>query len=175
MKKSWQKGLRLMAVFLMLQSIGVYHASAQSNFYKLHSLFIYNFVKNTQWQNVGNKFLIGVYGSDNAMKILKGNLAGKKAGSKDIEIVKVNSPADANNCQVVYAPKSNKTKIINLIESSNSTGKLFVTEDDLTSEGASISFIIQNSKLKFKINKNNVDSSGLKISGSLLSLGIVVN
>jgi len=175
MKKSWQKGFRLIAVFLMLQGVGIFHASAQSNFYKLHSLFIYNFVKNIQWQNVGNKFLIGVYGSDNALKVLKENMAGRMAGSKNIEIVKVNSAADANNCQVIYAPKSNKTKILNLIESSNTTGKLFVTEDDLTSDGASISFIIQKSKLKFKINKNNIDASGLKISGALLSLGIVVN
>ena len=175
MKRKWQKGLRLMVVFLLLQSIGVFQASAQSNFYKLHSLFIYNFVKNIQWQNVGDKFLVGVYGSDNAMKVLKENLAGKRSGSKDIEIVKVNSPADVNNCQVVYAPKSNKTKIMDLIESSNQSGKLFVTEDDLTSNGADISFVIQSSKLKFKINKNSIDASGLKVSGALLSLGIVVN
>lgn len=175
MKRGLQKGLRLLVVFLILQSTGVNFASAQTNFYKLHSLFIYNFIKNIQWQSVGDKFVIGVYGSDNAMKVLKENLAGKRMGSKDIEIIKVNTPSDADRCQVVYTPKSNKTKILNLIESSNHNGKIFVTEDDLTTNGASISFIIQNSKLRFKINKGNIDASGLKISSSLLSLGIVVN
>jgi len=175
MKKALIKSLRLVVIFLLFWGMNIHSASAQTNFYKLHSLFIYNFIKNIQWQNVGDKFIIGVYGSDNALKVLKENLKNKKMGSKDIEIIKVNSPAAANNCEVIYAPKSNKTKIINLIDNSNPKGKLFVTEDDLIKNGASISFVIQNSKLRFKINKSKIDDAGLKISSSLLSLGIVVN
>ncbi len=170
-----QRSLRLMIVFLLMQGMGIHFVSAQVNFYKLHSLFIYNFMKNIQWQNVGDKFVVGVYGSDNALKTLKENFKGKRMGSKDVEVIKVNSAADANTCQVIYAPKSNRARIINLIDGTNPSGKLFVTEDDLTKNGASISFIIQNSKLRFKINKDEIDASGLKISSSLLSMGIVVN
>ncbi len=175
MKMALQKSLRLIFVFLLMQGMGITSVSAQNNFYKLHSLFIYNFMKNIQWQNVGDKFVVGVYGSDNALKVIKENLKDKRMGSKPVEIIKVNSPADVNACQVIYLPKLSKAKIIDLIDGSNHDGKLFVTEDDFTQNGASISFIIQNSKLKFKINKKEIDAAGLKVSGSLMSLGIVVN
>ncbi len=175
MRRALQKNLRLVLVFFMVAGMTTQTVSAQTNFYKLHALFIYNFIKNIQWQNVGDKFLIGVYGSDNAVKVLKENLKNKKMGTKNIEVVRVNSPADASECEVIYAPKSSKAKIIDFINGSNPQGKLFVTEDDLTKNGASISFIIQNSKLRFKINKNKIDDAGLKVSNSLLSLGIIVN
>lgn len=43
-------------------------AYAQSNVYELHSLFIYNFTKHIQWNNIGDNFTIGVFGSQNALK-----------------------------------------------------------------------------------------------------------
>ncbi len=147
----------------------------QANVYKLHSLFIYNFTKHIQWQETGGSFTIGVYGNDIAMNVLKENLENKKVWNQAINIVKVSSESDVTNCHMVYAPKSNRNKIISLIESANASNKLFVTEDDLIDFGAQISFFLKEDRLNFKISKNKCEQNGLKVSSALLTLGTQID
>lgn len=155
---------------------GGYHtADAQSNIYKLHSLFMYNFTKHIQWNNVGDKFTIGVYGSENVLNEVKKNFAGKMFSGKEIRIINVVGVGDANASQMVYAPKSNKNKILSMFESADKKNTLFVSEDDLVNMGFPISFILKGAKLGFKVSKKNLEASGLKISSSLLSLAEIVD
>lgn len=147
----------------------------QTNVYKLHSLFMYNFTKHVQWTTVGNVFTIGVYGSTNALKEVQANFNGKKFSGKEIKVISVSGIGDANTCQMVYFPKSNKSKVLNLFEEANKSDILFVSEDDLTENGIQISFILKGGKLGFKISKSNVESAGLKVSSSLLSLATVID
>ena len=150
-------------------------AFAQESIYKLHSLFIYNFTKHVQWENVTGDFTIGVFGNDIALKVLKENLTNKKFGDKNIRIIPIAGLGDVKVCQMVYAPKSNQSKIIDLISQGNFDNTLVVTEDDLIKNGADISFFISGTRLNFKISKKNIEAKGLKVSSSLLSLGQVVD
>ena len=83
---------------------------AQSNIYKLHALFLYNFTKHVQWNDLGDNFTIGVFGSEKALKEIKANFSGKKVSGKEIKVINVGGIGDANGSQLVYMPKSNKTK-----------------------------------------------------------------
>ena len=159
----------------MFICINVSFVHAQGNIYKLHSLFIYNFTKHIQWADVGDTFTIGVFGSPNALKEVKASLAGKKLSGKDIRVINIVGIGDANASQLVYMPKSTKSKILNMFDDADKQNTLFVSEDDLISEGFPISFIIKSSKLGFKVSKKNLEASGLKISSSLLSLAEIVD
>ncbi len=157
--------------------LGISHqrVQAQTNIYKLHSLFIYNFIKHIQWNDYGDAFTVGVFGSQSALNEIKKNLSGKKISGKDIRVINVVGIGDANASQVVYFPKSNKNKILNMYESADKQNTLFVSEDDLTQFGIQISFYIEKSKLGFKVSKKNIEASGLKVSSSLLSLAKVID
>ncbi len=148
---------------------------AQSNIYKLHSLFMYNFTKHVQWENVGDKFTIGVFGSEKVLNEIKKNFAGKTFSGKEIRVINIVGVGDANASQMVYAPRSNKSKILDMFEAADKKNTLFVSEDDLVNMGFPISFILKGSKLGFKVSKKNISVSGLKISSSLLSLAEVVD
>ncbi len=161
------------AVFFCIINQGT--VQAQASIYKLHSLFMYNFTKHIQWNNIGENFTIGVYGSETAFKEVEYNFNGKKVSGKEIKVVKVNNAGDVSASQLVYTPKSNKAKILNLFEDSNTSNTLFVSEDDLIKYGIPICFTINGSKLGFKVSKKNIEASGLKISSSLLSLAEVVD
>jgi hypothetical protein len=169
------KLLRIVVTIVLFWFFGNITVYAQSNIYKLHSLFIYNFTKHVQWTNIDDGFTIGVFGSENALKEVKANFAGKKFSGKDIQIIKVSGIGEANASQLIYTPKSNANKILNLFEDADKNNTLFVSEDDFIENGFPISFVINGSKLGFKVSKKNLEACGLKISSSLLSLAEVVD
>jgi hypothetical protein len=146
-------------------------AIAQSNIYKLHSLFLYNFTKHIQWQNVGDEFVIGVFGSDNALEVIRDSFVNKKYGGKNIRVIPIVGQGDVKTSHLVYAPKSNRAKIIDMISATDLSNKLIVTEDNLIDQGAAIGFTIRDTRLNFLISKSRIEKSGLKVSSSLLSLG----
>lgn len=166
---------RIVGIVTLLICINASFVHAQGNIYKLHSLFMYNFTKHIQWSEVGDTFTIGVFGSPSALKEVKANFTGKKFSGKDIRVINIVGIGDANASQLVYMPKSTKSDILNMFDDADKSNTLFVSEDDLISEGFPISFIINGTKLGFKVSKKNLDKSGLKISSSLLSLAQVVD
>lgn len=165
----------LMIVLAGLIFLGSSSAKSQGNVYKIHSLFMYNFTKHVQWNDIGEVFTIGVYGSDLALKEVKENFTGKKFSGKDFRVINIAGIGDIKASDLVYMPKSNKSKILNLFESSDKNDTLFVSEDDLIEYGFPICFVLKNDKLSFKVSKTNLENSGLKISSSLLSLAEVVD
>jgi hypothetical protein len=169
---------KFLKIGIVVAIISFYHTDysfAQGNVYKIHSLFLYNFTKHIQWAEVGDVFTIGVYGSDIALKEVKENFSGKKFSGKEFKVINVAGIGDLNTSDLVYMPKSNKNKILNLFEEADKKNTLFVSEDDLTSFGFPICFILKNEKLTFKVSKSNLESAGLKISSSLLSLAEVAD
>lgn len=163
------------ALLFILFTIFTGEISAQSNLYKLHSLFIYNFTKHIQWQQTSGAFTIGVYGSDIAYQVLKENLGAKRVWNQPINLVKLEDGSSISNCQLVYAPKSNKAKIISLIETANKTNTLIVTEEEMFEFGAQICFYLKENRLNFKISKSKCEAHGLKVSSALLTLGTQVD
>jgi len=172
----YNKYLRIVVVIVFFGAFShFFTANAQGNIYKMHSLFMYNFTKHVQWSEVGETFTIGVYGSANALSEVKANFTGKKFSGKDIRVINIAGLGDIKASQLVYMPKSNKSKILDIYEDSDKINTLFVSEDDLIEYGFPISFMIKNNKLAFKVSKKNLEISGLKMSSSLLSLAEVVD
>ncbi len=160
--------------FVLLFS-GVSESFSQvSNAYKIQSLFLYNFTKHVKWADTGDTFTVGIYGNSNAFAEIKKNLKDKQVWGKKIQIIEISSPAELSKCHIAYMPKSNKNKIIDIMEASDLSNTLLVTEDDLMKNGAAISFVYKESKMKFKISKTKIEQVGLKVSSSLISIGIAV-
>ena len=166
----------LMIATIMMAFVGISEAFSQvTNVYKIQSLFLYNFSKHVKWENTeGSTFTVGIYNNSKAFAEIKANLGSKTVWGKKINVIQVTSPAELSKCHLAYMPKSNKKKILNFVESADLSNTLLVTEDDLMKEGAAISFIFEQSKMNFKISKSKIEQVGLKVSGSLLSIGIAV-
>jgi hypothetical protein len=135
---------------------------------------VYNFVKNIKWENVGNEFVIGIYSNPAVHKEFSKNFTNKSISGTPFTIREISSSSEAAACQIVYIPRSNRVKTKALIDNLKGDQILVVTEEDLVREGASISFELVGSKLNFKINKEETEKKGLKISSSLLALGTVI-
>lgn len=173
----YSKYLRIVAAVIFFGGLlQQNNTQAQANVYKIHSLFMYNFTKHIQWsEDVGDTFTIGVYGSNTALAEVRSNFSGKKFSGKDFRVINIAGLGDVKTSDMVYFPKSNKNRILNLFEEVDKSNTLFVSEEDLIEYGIPISFVIRNNKLAFKVSRKNLESVGLKISSSLLSLAEVVD
>jgi hypothetical protein len=156
-------------------TFGVSTVNAQANIFKVQSLFLYNFVKNIKWENIDQEFVIGVYGNTTAYNEVNASLNSKNVNGVKFRIVNVNSVDDAKKCQLLYLPKSNRSKLVDLLSEASQPNMLIVTEENMISEGASISFEMKDSKLNFIINKQKIEENGLKVSSALMAMGTVAS
>lgn len=163
-------------LLLFLGFIGLSNTDAQNE--KFKALFMYNFTKYIEWpaiQRQGN-FVIGVLGNSAITPELE-TIAGKqKVGSQNI-VVKTFATVDkVENCQILYLPASKSSQIGQVVAKLSGNSTLIVADKSgLALQGAGINYVMDGDKLKYEINKKNIESRGLTVSNSLLSLGIIVS
>ena len=144
---------------------------------KFHSLFIYNFSKYIKWpENApSDKFVIGVLGSSQMVKTLEATSANKKINGADIVVRQLNSPTDIQDCHILYVSQNESNKISQVTSSTGKNPVLIVTDKPgMAQKGAVINFIEQDGKIRFELNQSDAESRGLKVSGSLISLAVLV-
>ncbi len=145
---------------------------AQTSMTKIESLYIYNFIKNIQWSNVTDKYIIGVYSNSSTYDELKSILSVRKFNGKSIEVKKLSSPTQSSECHIVFVSQSNGGMVKKIVASADTKNTLIVSERGQLNNGAGIAFVLANSRLQFKINKTTCSAAGLQISASLLALGV---
>ncbi len=166
-----QKSL-IVAIALMIGIFSQNIGEAQTSMAKIESLYIYNFIKNIQWSNVSDKYIIGVYSNTATFNELKGILSVRKFNGRSIEVKKLTQPAQASECHIVFVGQTNGGMVKKIVAGADTKNTLIVSERGQLNNGAGIAFVLSNSKLQFKINKATCNASGLQISASLLALGV---
>ena len=169
--------MRKILLFILINFIFISIALAQKE--KYESLFIYNFTKYIKWPdgyNSGN-FLIGVIGNSSIYQSLDEMAVSKKKTSSgaDLEVVKYNSIADIGNCNILFISED---VIDNLpeIEAATSDRPILIIADSpgMATKGAVINFIEKDGKIKFELNESKAQERKLVVSGSLISLAIII-
>lgn len=152
---------------------------AQDVDYKAYTLFVYNFMKYIEWPENQSKgdFVLGVYGDSPILKELSVLSSTKKLKGRNIVVKIINKPDEAAMCQLLYIPSSKSSALKQLKETLNGKPILLVGErEGLAKKGTALSFCtLEDDALKFDINKKEIEQRQLKISSSLIQLGIVVN
>ncbi len=163
-RKSWG----VVILFTLLLSVS-YGQSVE----KFHALFISKFVDYINWPSSAKNQVIGVYGNKAVYMELKTMFERKSSGYSAIEI---NSAQDVSKCDVIYLASSKDGSFNSILSEIGSKSILLITESDKYAKmGADISFFEKNSKLGFNISPNSLKTKNLKVSSSLLSLGVVVD
>jgi len=141
----------------------------------LKAVFIYNFTKYIDWNNVGNDFIIGVVGSSPIEGALNEIARTNSIKNKRIVIRRFAKPEDIRFCQILFIPQKcsySLSSILNHID----RGVLTISEEEgYGRQGTALNFVIINDKLKFEANLKAIDEAGLKASSQLLKLAIIVN
>ena len=141
----------------------------------LKAVFIYNFTKYIDWDNIGNEFIIGVIGSSPIENALTEIARNNTIKNRRIIIRHYIKPEDIRFCQILFIGKRSSYPLPSIL---NEVGKGVLTvseEEGYSGQGTAFNFVIRNDKLKFEANLKAIDLAGLKASSQLLKLAIIVN
>ncbi|TAJ12312.1 YfiR family protein [Marinilabiliaceae bacterium JC017] len=164
-------------ILLVVLLLGYFIRPGNAQNEKFKALFIFNFTKHIEWRggNPSEDFVIAVYGNSEVIDALQTIAKTKAVGNKKIKVVKVTSPDDLPDCKILYLPPSKSNRLDDVLPHYQKGQTLIVTDKPgLSQKGASINLIEVNGKQKFEISKSNIEKQGLKVTSSLLSLGIEV-
>ncbi len=120
-------------------------------------------------------FIIGVLGTTSVNAALD-KYNNKQVGTQKLEI-KTFATVDAiSKCHILYVPNEGSASLNKVLGKIKGQSTLLVTEKEgFAKQGAVINFVVQNSKQKFELSKNNAEKIDLKVSQQLSSLAIVVD
>lgn len=169
------------SLLLLLMLLASQKSNAQETDYKAYSLFVYNFMKYIEWPESEiqskSEFVVGLIGDSPIFKELETLSASKKVKGKTIIVKKCSGLEDWSACHLLYVSSAKSSSIKILKEQVKNKPILIVGErEGLAGKGASLSFVtLEDDKLQFDINKREIEAHQLKISMSLLNLGILVD
>jgi len=137
------------------------------------AIYLYNITRNVDWNNSDKnktEFVISVIGSNFAFTEIKKYMEGKFVATKPIKVLYVKTLDELKESQIVYF-SSNKYKLIPEVQNKfNNINILYVTEmNGALKNGSCINFYMEEDKLKFEINQENIKNQKLRITLSLIT------
>jgi hypothetical protein len=152
-------------------------ARAQRPLHEIHSMLIFNFIKYIEWpaETKSGDFIIAVYGDSKVYEQLSSLYGQRQVKGQSAKIVDIADFSGLNSAHIVYVASSKSREFESIIEKFGTKPTLVITDKaGLGKKGASINFREIGGKLKFEINQAAFDNSKLKISGQLVSMGILI-
>jgi hypothetical protein len=150
-----------------------FSACAQNSSYgELQSAYLFNFAKYIQWPREADSFVIGIFGETEISSDLENTLKGKKVRGLEIQMKEISSLDNLPECNIIYLPASNSKNLAALKNATAGKHILIVSENDLIKKGASISFVIEDDRLRFKLNVKSLSDAELTATEGLLKLAL---
>jgi len=161
-------------IFAILLIPGLW-IKASGDLSNAEAMFIYNFLRHIEWPDGSNNnsFIIGVYGNSPTFDQLVEFTKNRKVGTKSIEVKKISSVAEVAHCQLVFVPHNQSSRISEMKNIIGNKGCLIVGEKEGSNVlGSTIEFVIQDNRLKFRVNESNARQQNLMVSKTLLDMSI---
>ena len=139
---------------------------------------MYNFARFVEWPpelfaDNQTPFSIAVLGNDRLGAILDSTLQGKTVNNRRITILHLKWPTDLKPYHIVFIGSS-EPHLPQIMESLQGVPVLTVTEAEVITHSKSvINLIVDDKKVRFEIDIDKAEHSGLKISSKLLMLARV--
>jgi YfiR/HmsC-like len=169
-----QTGVRIVFCFCSFLLFTGTGTTIQEVNYKSYTLLLHSFAKNIEWPGETGKttFVYGVYGNSKILAELVTLAETRKVRHMAIEVRKINTPAESENCDLVFIPASRSAAIKEINNAVGTKPVLIVSErSGYCGKGAAISFTIDDAgALRFDISVAECNRHKLKVKPQLLQI-----
>lgn len=147
---------------------------AVPNEHKVKTAFLYNFAKFIEWPADTGTLNICILGEDHFGRDID-DIEEKAAAGKVLSIRRIKAVQDIKQCHMLFISSSENERLASILAVAHGLNILTVSDTDGYAErGVIINFYEEQNKIRFEINKDAAERSGLKISSKLFSLARIV-
>lgn len=177
-------GMAALAVCLACPFVRAEPAGATFSADAVKAAYLVNFIRFTEWPSSASTddapIVIGIAGNHELEDYLFKVTDGKLLQGHKIRVRRLNSPADAVDCQLIYIqppPRTDTSPFSSLdwLRAVRGAPVLTVSEEDgFLQKGGMINFYADSKNLRFEISPRAAELARLKLSSRLLAIARVV-
>jgi hypothetical protein len=151
-------------------------AFGQTTNYQVHSLFVLNIAKYSEWPAEENDFNIVVFGKSKIYDELTKLTAGKSINGHAIRISQVESLTEIGNAKIVYLADNKSANLDEILKATEGKAVMVIAErEGLYKKGAGFSFMLtENNTLRYDINNAVLAKRNIRVSKNLANLANAV-
>jgi hypothetical protein len=148
--------------------------------YQVKAAFLYNFARFIDWtpkafQDTNASFIFCVFGEDYFGADLDRVVSGKSVNAREIVVRRLKALQGLESCHIAFISSSETNRLPQVLRAIKNTAVLTVGEiEGFAQQGGIINFTVEDNKVRFEINVDNAERSGLKISSRLLKVARVI-
>jgi hypothetical protein len=152
--------------------------NAKPTQYEVEAAYLFNFGKFVTWPEKNyppDSFVICVLGEDPFGPILDKTTAGETVNGRKTIDKRLSRPQDARGCSILFISSSEEQRVNKILAAVEDAPMLTVSDmPGFVEHGGMIQFVVDNGRVRFKVNLAPTDQHGLALSSELLKVAVKV-
>ena len=159
-------------IFILSFVLASVAASAQTTNYQVHSLFVLNIAKYSEWPAADAEFHIVVFGKSKIYDELTKLTAGKNINGHTIRVTQVENITEIGNANIVFLADNKSGSLDEVVKATEGKSVMVIAErEGLYKKGAGFSFMLtETNTLRYDINNAVLAKRNIKVSKNLANL-----
>jgi hypothetical protein len=168
----------LLGLFLFVSSMAAQPAISPE--YKIKAVFLFNFAQFVEWpkeafHHPDAPLVIGVLGPDPFGSFLDETVHGERVGGRRLEVRRYANVQQVVDCHILFISQSEASKLKAIRQQLTGRPVLTVGESEgFATSGGMIRFMMEQNRIRLRINLEAVQASRLTISSKLLRAAEIV-
>lgn len=173
-------GLLLFGSAASLTSAFAEAAPRISDEYRVKAAFLFNFAQFVEWPasafpNGDSPFVIGILGEDPFGSYLDDLVRGETVGHRPLLIRRCHDLREASGCHILFVSRSETASLGGVLEELKHRAILTISDVDAFNRyGGMVRFVMENGKIRLRINLDSAKAAHLTISSKILRPSTIV-
>jgi hypothetical protein len=155
-------------------------SQSASGEYKIKAVFLFNFAQFVEWPesafpHAKAPVVIGILGTDPFGRFLDETVRNERVNGRSLQVARFRSVEEITRCHILFVSASEISRLASILDAVK--GKPILTVGDtegFASQGGMVRFIMDQNRIRFRINVAVVAAGGLTISSKLLRVAEIV-
>ena len=159
-------------IFILSFVLASVAAGAQTTNYQVHSLFVLNIAKYSEWPTAETEFNIVVFGKSKIYDELTKLTTGKNINGHTLKVTQAESISDIGSANIVFLADGKSGSLDDIVKATEGKSIMVIAErEGLYKKGAGFSFMLtETNTLRYDINNGVLAKRNIRVSKNLANL-----